>query len=925
MRTTDRAAKRSARQPAASAQGEVGTLRHYADKRAFEATPEPRPQAALQRRGPLLFVVQQHSARRLHYDFRLELDGVLKSWAVPDGPSLDPKIKRLAVPVEDHPFDYASFEGVIPPKQYGAGEVIVWDCGVFSPDEGKSYAFADRDEAQRRLRTEYEKGKISIFLLGEKLKGSWTLVRMKDKDWLLIKHKDRFARSDPDIRSRAASVLSGYTVGDLKIPKRLERLDAERLIPNGPEEKAPAKLAPMLAASADAPFSDPAFLYEPKLDGYRCLAFRRDGKVRLLSRRGLDQSAQFPEIVAALHDQVLDDMVLDGEIVAHDQTGRPSFNALQNRAQLKSEREIAAAQTSTPCVLYAFDVLHLCGMNQRGADYQSRKRYLAQCVLPSQHLQILPATDAQGEKFYAAALEAGFEGVVAKKRDSRYEAGVRSPAWLKIKATQSGEFLVCGYTVGKGPRARTFGALFLGYRDQSGQIVPAGRVGSGFDEGSLSALAARLNSLETKHHPFAREPDVEVPVVWLKPELVAEVQFAEWTPDGSLRAPVFLRLRDDIPQDEASVPQLVHVAGKKPPASARPAGDQRYEILEQLRGSRDDMTLQVGSERLRLTHLNKVLWPKEPKLKQPAISKRDLLIYLARVSPYMLPHLADRPLTMIRFPDGIAKHQFYQKHWEHKLPEFVETITVYSESKQENGEYLLCNNLPTLIWLGQMGTLEYHVWHSRGSLYPDAQSSSTDFTDSAENIESSILNFPDYVVFDIDPYIYSGKEAPGAEPELNTKAFEKGKEVAFWLKGLLERLGLPNPVVKTSGKTGLHIFLPIVRNLGFTAARQICETIGRYLVQEHRDVITMEWSIQKRTGKIFIDSNMNVRGKTLNAAYSPRALAGAPASMPLTWDELANAHPMDFRMWNVFERLERQGDVWQDVIGHKTDLHRVFG
>jgi bifunctional non-homologous end joining protein LigD len=925
MKTTDRSAKRPARQADPGAQSEARTLRDYANKRAFEATPEPPPQAALKRHGPLLFVVQQHSARRLHYDFRLELDGVLKSWAVPEGPSLDPKVKRLAVPVEDHPFDYASFEGVIPAKQYGAGEVIVWDCGPYSPDAGKQYAFGDRDEAQQRLRAEYEKGKISIFLLAAKLKGSWTLVRTKDKHWLLIKHKDQFARSDSDIRDRGYSVLSGYNVRDLKIPKRLERLDAERLIPNGPSEATPAKLAPMLATSADAAFNDSAFLYEPKFDGYRCLALRREGKVRLLSRRGLDQSAQFPEIVAALQGQVLDDMVLDGEIVAHDQAGKPSFSALQNRAQLKSEHEINAAQNSTPCVLYAFDVPHLCGMNLRAADYQSRKRYLAQCVLPSQHLQIVPATEADGEKFYAAALEAGFEGIIAKRRDSRYEAGVRSPAWLKIKATQSGEFLVCGYTLGKGQRGKTFGALLLGYRDPSGRLLFAGRVGSGFDDNSLVALADRLKVLETKRHPFAEAPDVDVPVVWLKPELVAEVKFAEWTPDGSLRAPVFLRLRDDIPEDEAAVGQIMHVAGEKPRVTARPTGDQAQQILEQLQGTQDDMTLEVGSERLRLTHLNKVLWPKQPKLKQPAISKRDLLTYLTRASPYMLPHLADRPLTMIRFPDGITKHQFFQKHWEHKLPEFVETITVYSGSKQENGEYLLGNNLPTLLWLGQMGTLEYHVWHSRGSLYPDAQSSSTDFADSAENIDGSILNFPDYVVFDIDPYIYSGKEAPGAEPELNTTAFEKGKEVAFWLKDLLARLGLQTPVVKTSGKTGLHIFLPIVRNLDFAAARQICETIGRYLMQEHPDVITMEWSIPKRTGKIFIDSNMNVRGKTLNSAYSPRALAGAPVSMPVTWEELADAHPLDFRMWNVFERLEQQGDVWQDVIGLKTDLHSKFG
>jgi bifunctional non-homologous end joining protein LigD len=357
-----------------------------------------------------------------------------------------------------------------------------------------------------------------------------------------------------------------------------------------------------------------------------------------------------------------------------------------------------------------------------------------------------------------------------------------------------------------------------------------------------------------------------------------------------------------------------------------PASGQIAQVLEQLQGSRkEEMALAIGAEQVRLTHLNKMLWPEHPALKQPAQTKRDLLVYLARVSPYMLPHLADRPLTMIRFPDGITKHQFFQKHWEHKLPEFIETITVYSESKQENGEYLLCNNLATLLWLGQMGTLEYHVWHSRGSLYPDAQSSSTEFADSEENIDASILSYPDYVVFDLDPYIYSGKEAPGAEPELNTRAFEKGKEVAFWLKGLFEQVGLQYALVKTSGKTGLHIFVPVMRNVTFAAARQMCDTLGRHLMQAHPDVITMEWSVAKRTGKIFIDSNMNVRSKTLNSAYSPRALPGAPVSMPLTWDELAKAHPMDFRMWNVFERLERQGDVWQDAIALKTDLQRIFG
>ena len=876
-----------------------------------------------QRLGPLLFVVQQHSARRLHYDFRLELDGVLKSWAVPDGPSLDPKIKRLAVPVEDHPFDYASFEGVIPPKQYGAGEVIVWDCGLYSPDAEGVYAFTDREEAQKRLRAEYGKGKISFFLLGEKLKGSWTLVKMKDKDWLLIKHKDRFARSDVDVLGQRHSVLSGHSVEDLKVPKLLVPLDAQQLVPDGPREAPPDKLAPMLCAAAEVPFSDPAFRYEPKLDGYRCIALRRDGKVRLLSRRGLDQSAQFPEIVAALQEQMLDPMVLDGEILAHDKSGRPSFEALQTRAQLKTQTELAAAQKRAPCVLYAFDLLHVCGINLREADYGSRKRYLAQCVLPSEHLKVLPATEADGERFYQAAVESGFEGMVAKRRSSRYEAGVRSPAWVKVKATRSADFLVCGYTVGKSDRAKTFGALILGYRNESGELVCAGRVGSGFDERSLAQLSARFTGLRRDTPPFAETPELDVPPVWLEPDLVVEVQFAEWTRDGALRAPVFLRLREDIPKEDAGPQALVRIRDKASPAAAG-CPDQIAPLLDQLRGKQDEMTLHIDSDRLRLTNLNKPLWPEDRGLEQPIVTKRDLLVYLARVSPYMLPHLADRPLTMIRFPEGIAGHRFFQKHWEHEVPEFVETITVYSGSKQENGEYLLCNNLPTLLWLGQMGTLEYHVWHSRANLYPDAQAAATSFADSAQNIEESILNFPDYVVFDLDPYIYSGKEAPGDEPELNTIAFEKGKEVAFWLKELLEGLGL-RPLVKTSGKTGLHIFVPIVRNLTFASAREICDTLGRHVMRQHGDAITMEWSVPKRTGKIFIDSNMNVRIKTLNCAYSPRGVPGAPVSMPLTWDELAKSHPMDFRMWNVFERLERQGDAWRDIVALKADLRRTLG
>ena len=345
--------------------------------------------------------------------------------------------------------------------------------------------------------------------------------------------------------------------------------------------------------------------------------------------------------------------------------------------------------------------------------------------------------------------------------------------------------------------------------------------------------------------------------------------------------------------------------------------------MRQLENQKAAFAIAVGPHQIRLTHLDRVYWPADPALKQPALTKRDLLRYFAQVSPFMLPHLADRPLTLIRMPDGIAGQRFFQKHWEQERPAFVNTITVYSDHKDESHEVLLCNNLATLLWLAQSGTLEFHVWHSRARPGPDAAVEGTDYADSLAALESSVLNYPDYVVFDIDPYIYSGKEAPGAEPELNTVAFEKGKEVAFRLRELLQSMSLET-IVKTSGKTGLHVFVPIRRTLDFDAARVVSEMVGRHLMRSHPRDITMEWSVSKRTGKIFMDYNMNVRGKTLNVAYSPRGVAGAPVSLPLTWEELASAHPLDFRLTNAARRLAETGDRWRDALERKQSLERAL-
>ena len=886
-------------------------LDRYAQKRAFARTPEPVPSVPKDRHGPLLFVVQKHSARHLHYDFRLELDGVLKSWAVPKGLSLDIGDKRMAVETEDHPFDYASFEGVIPKGEYGAGNVIVWDCGVYSPDEKHEYSFEDREQAQERVRAELAQGKLSFFLRGEKLKGSFALVRTSTpKQWLLIKHRDRFAGVN-DVLARSASVLSGATVEDIGSVQR-PRVQAAHLAVDGPIEAPPARLAPMLAEIGDEPRSDERYLYEPKLDGYRTLAFIKGGQVRLISRRGLDLTQAFPEIVSALAAQAIDTMIVDGEIVALNADGRPSFNALQNRAQLKSPQEISAAQRQMPVTLVCFDLLHFAGINVRAHAYTDRRRYLLQCLLPSEHIQLIH-TSSDAETLYAAAMEHGFEGIVAKRKDSPYQPGKRSAAWLKIKSAHTAEFVVGGYTKGKGARDAV-GALLLGYW-QDKQLRYVGHVGSGLSDEIITELRSRMAPLICKTVPFAEKPPLHRPTTWLEPKLVAEVSFEDRTTDGLLRAPVFLRLRDDVkPQSIRKAPQQRGAAK----ASITPANPIE-EVLQQLQAPANQLTLAVADARIKLTNLDREYWPGDARAGLAPITKRDLIRYLAAVSPCMLPHLQDRPLTMIRMPEGIDGERFFQKHWDAALPPFVDTVKIFSEHKDEKQDYLVANNLPTLLWLGQVGTLEFHIWHSRSKLEADAVGRSTDFSSSLVALEDSVLNYPDYLVFDLDPYIYSGKEAKGAEPELNKKGFAVGKRVAFWLHALLKQMSL-EAIVKTSGKTGLHVFVPIDRKLTFTECRQVCEMVGRHLMREHPREITMEWAVVKRTGKIFMDYNMNVRGKTLNVAYSPRGVPGAPVSMPLTWEELEAAEPMHFTMRNVLSYLEKTGDRWHDALQSKQNL-----
>jgi bifunctional non-homologous end joining protein LigD len=721
-------------------------------------------------------------------------------------------------------------------------------------------------------------------------------VRTKDsKNWLLIKHKDRFVRKG-NLTEQDRSVLSGATVEEMTSVPAYD-FAAERLVPGGDKRPLPDKLLPMHAEIGDAVFNSADWMWEPKLDGYRALALIDGEDVKLRSRRGLDLGKDFPKLLAELAKQAVNGMVLDGEIVAFDESGKPSFGAMQNRGS-GAER----------VVFYAFDLLYFAGVDLRKAPYSDRRRYLAQCLLPSPLVQLVHAEE-DGVALHKAAMANGFEGVIGKRKNSTYEAGKRSAAWLKVKAANTADFVVGGYTKGKGSRT-ALGALLLGYWEGR-KLRFASHVGSGFDDKTLARTKKALLPLQRKTNPFAEEPELNAPTTWVEPKLVAEVKYQGWTHDDHLRAPVFLRLRDDID------PAKVKRAERSEPAKSD------NEILAQLDNQKDALTLEVGKDRVKVTHLNRVYWPADPALKQPALTKRDLLRYFAQVAPYILPHLADRPLTMIRMPDGINGQRFFQKHWRQEQPAFVETVRVWSGSKEEEQDYIVCNNLPTLLWLAQSGTLEFHVWHSRAKPGPDAESDSTNFAASEAAMDQSVLNFPDWVVFDIDPYIYSGKEKKGEEPELNNVAFEKGKEVAFWLRELLQGMSL-DAIVKTSGKTGLHVFVPIKRTIDFDAARAVSELVGRHLVRQHPKDVTVEWSVPKRTGKIFMDYNMNVRGKTLNVAYSPRGAPGAPVSMPLTWEELADAHPLDFRLTNAAERLAETGDRWKDALSRKFSLEKAL-
>jgi bifunctional non-homologous end joining protein LigD len=825
----------------------------YRAKRSLERTPEPAGAVVPGAESGGLFVVHQHAARRLHFDLRLEMEGVLRSWAVPKGPSYNQAEKRLAVHVEDHPLEYGDFEGLIPAGNYGAGAVIVWDRGRWTP-------VGDPLEG-------LTKGKLLFELAGYKLHGLWTLVKLKksEKDWLLIKERDAWASSEPDAFP-PESVLSGLTVEELgagrdrgeALRQELVRLGA----PRRPVEAESVKL--MLAESAERAFSRDGWLFEPKLDGYRVLATRSRGEPRLLTRNGNDYSAGFPEVLRAIAALPFDRLVLDGEVVALDESGRPSFQRLQSRARLSRPIDIRHAAVSTPVTYYAFDLLGFEDFDLRPLPLSARKAALRRLLPPVGPLRYLEHVEREGEALYREAERLGLEGVVAKKESSPYRAG-RTPAWLKVRSRKTGDFVVVGFTAPKGSRGG-FGALHLAdYVD--GALVYAGRAGSGFTDKQLAEVSATLEAHRRSDPPCSGPVPTGKGTTWVDPVLVCEVEYSEWTEEGLLRQPVFLRFRDDKRPEEC-----VREGGRTDGQSERSADVPDGEAVD-----RDPGPLAVrpsARPSVNFTNLNKVFWPDD------GYTKGDLIEYYRAVAPWLLAYLRNRPVVMTRYPDGIGGKSFFQKDAPGFAPEWIRTERMWSEDTQREIDYFICDDVESLLYIINLGSIPLHLWSSR----------------------TPTLELPDWCVLDLDP-----KGAP----------FEHVVEVALAARQLCRRIGLP-VLVKTSGSTGLHLLVPLGRQCTHEQSRSLGELLARCLVERLPKIATITRQVSQRDGRVYVDYLQNGSGKLIVAPFSARPLPGAPVSVPLKWREVNRS--LDIRKHTIKTVPERMGKLGTDPLAEVLEL-----
>ena len=871
------------------------------------------------------FVVQRHRARRLHYDFRLEVDGVLASWAVPRGPTLDPTARRMAVQVEDHPLEYFSFEGVIPERQYGAGDVIVWDWGTYEPEA--------TDDPAAALRS----GELKFRLIGEKLGGRFTLVRTRSRDtgataaeeanWLLIKKRDERSVPGWDPESHPRSVKSGRTNDEVVVgtpdpsTAARRRVAGADLIRSGAHPAPmPDFVPPMLATPSSQPFSDPDWLYEVKWDGYRVQALVREGSLRLWTRNRQDAAAYFPALAVAPDWLDAREAILDGEVVALRPDGSADFGLLQaltglgtrtgrrgrgSRGDVATGRAAPAhAPAPAPALAYeVFDLLYLDGHSLLDVPLEERKRLLKSILRPHALVRYAGHVEAEGRAFFAACAERGVEGMVAKFRRSRYEPGRRSDAWRKVKVRQVQEVVVVGYVPGTG-HARDLGALVVGVYDDD-RLRFAGRVGSGFDDATRHALLARLGELRRSDPPVADAPPI-AEVRWVEPRLVARVEFADWTADGLLRQPVYKGLEidrdahtvhrerlpgrplevDDVPAmrgpgAEAARPGADEAGpgAKEPGPPARTADDPAVDLaaLERLPAPGGRWT--IGGRELRLTNLDRLLFP------AAGLTKRDLVGYYASVAPVLLPYFAGRACNLTRWPDGVDGPHFWQQALPAGAPAWIARRRLTVHDERESRTYLVADEVATFPWLGNQAAIELHPW--------------TSLVDAPDE--------PTYALIDIDP----GERTAWDEVLLLARLYRDA------LAHLHVR-GYP----KTTGKRGIQVWVPVRPGYTFDATRAWVEALSRAVGAVVPELVSWEWEKAARRGLARLDYTQNARRKTLVGPYVVRATPNASVSTPITWDELDDARlrPDRWTIRSIGERLAERGDLFRGALDRDQEL-----
>lgn len=829
------------------------------------------------------------------------MGGVLKSWALPKQMSYDPKIKRMAVLVEDHPVAYSDFEGLIPQENYGGGPMIIWDEGVYAWDEDGPPNWVNRDASESACLAGLSNGKIGITFKGTKMKGSWALVQTKE-GWLMIKHADAFSQPERDDTLDLRSVRTGRTAEEIAQNIAPFAFDLTQL-EGAKQALMPPKPQPMLMEEAPAPFDREGWTFEAKLDGIRILATGEEGLVKLWTRNGNDIASKYLNLCRQLSRIPFRTWMLDGELVKLDADGKANFSQLLEtftRSLGESWNSVGA-----PAEFCVFDVLYLEGYSLAACPLFARKKVLDAIKFRSPQFKKVDSFPTIGKTVFELTASHGFEGIVAKRLDSKYKFGSRESCWLKYKKSHTEEFVVAGIDKGEGVRARTFGSLLLGRKTEDG-LQYVGSVGSGFTDDLLNQISESLAPLKTKESPFFNVVDDKVlsNIEYVEPKIWVEVRYQEMGTGGHLRFPVFLNLRPDV-------------------GDGLPLVEAKEEVMDpvaELDAIKKDGHLRIEGYQIAVTNLNKILWPETEHFR--ALTKRDLIRYYIQVHKWMLPQLKDRPISWVRFPEGIHGESFYQKHWEQSKVPYLKEVPIWSQHNQASPLFVMVDNLATLVWLGQLATLEIHPWYSR--ITPeDGKAQATDFGSSEQALDSSILDCPDFMVFDLDPYIYAGTEKPGEEPALNDAAFRTTVKIALSLKELLEQMGLPL-FAKTTGKTGLHLFLPIERNVGYDAVRALARTIGETLALKFPGEITLDYTVANRTGKIFFDYNQNVRGKTLASIFSPRPSPNGSVSFPVRWEALPEIYPSHYNILNVPDLLS-EGHSWEHILDHKIDLLKLLG